>query len=156
MDNVRTLIRRTVELAKESIRNGGGPFGALIVKDGLIISEACNSVIPLNDPTAHAEILAIRKASASLGSHDLRGCILFTSCEPCPMCLGAVYWSGIRTVYYSSDRDAAARAGFADANIYAELLLKPAERTVAFFQIDDPEAAEVFQNWSQLDNKTPY
>lgn len=156
METDRVLIRKAVELAGESIKNGGGPFGAVISKDGRIISEACNSVVLLNDPTAHAEILAIRKASSVLNTYDLSGCTLYSSCEPCPMCLGAVYWAGIRRVFYSADRNDAARAGFDDEFIYKEIRLGPADRSIVFRQVKDPLAEEVFRKWEQLENKIPY
>lgn len=150
------MIRRAVELAGESIKNGGGPFGAVITMEDRIISEGSNRVVIMFDPTAHAEIIAIRKASEILGTHDLSGCTLYSSCEPCPMCLGAVYWAGIRRVVYSSGRKDAARAGFDDDFIYREISLSPADRSVVFHQIDDPEAGEVFRRWEKLDNKIPY
>ncbi|MGI6338207.1 MAG: nucleoside deaminase [Bacteroidales bacterium] len=150
------MIRRVIELADESIKNGGGPFGAAITMEGRIISEGSNSVVIMHDPTAHAEINAIRKASEILGTHALSGCTLYSSCEPCPMCLGAVYWAGIGRVVYSSGRKDAARAGFDDDFIYREISLNPANRSVVFHQIVDPEAAKVFRRWEELDNKIPY
>ena len=111
MENDKIFLRKAIELASEGIYSGGGPFGAIIVKDGKIISGAYNRVVLNNDPTAHAEILAIREASSALKNHDLNECTLYTSCEPCPMCLGAIYWSGIKKVVYSCDRSDAESAG---------------------------------------------
>src|SRR5450759_2933877 len=130
----KSLLLRAVEIAGNGIQNGGGPFGAVVSKDGKIISEAFNRVILTNDPTAHAEILAIRQAASLLKSHDLGECTLYSSCEPCPMCLGAIYWAGIKKVVYASDRIDAARAGFSDNLIYKEIMLDPANRKVTFLR----------------------
>src|SRR4030042_2720843 len=127
-NNDRTFLKRAVEIAGNGIKDGGGPFGAVITKDGRVITEATKAVVLSHDPTAHAEIVAIRKASAVLKTHDLSGCVIYTSCEPCPMCLGAVYWSGIKKVVYDSDRLDAEAAGFNDKFIYDELILDPAKR----------------------------
>lgn len=156
MDKDTAYIRRVNDLALESIRSGGGPFGALIVKNGNIIAEAINSVVKDADPTAHAEIMAIRIAAEKTGSHILDGCILFTSCEPCPMCLGAIYWAGIKKVVYSSDRKDAAGAGFNDSFIYDEIFLTPPERKIIFLQLTDNLSKEVFLKWEQYQNKIPY
>jgi len=118
----------------------------VISKEGRIIAESNNKVILNSDPTAHAEILAIREAAGFLRTHDLDGCILYTSCEPCPMCLGAIYWSGIKRVVYASDRRDAAIAGFDDEMIYNEISLDPSMRRITFEQIIDTEAKEVFRN----------
>lgn len=149
-------LRRALELAGESIDRGGGPFGAVITKDDSIIAEASNMVVLSNDPTAHAEVSAIRKAAAKLNAFNLSGCTLYTSCEPCPMCLGAIYWAGIKKVIYSSDRDQAAKAGFNDRFIYEEINLDPASRTVKFIRLPDEMSEEVFRKWEQSENKIPY
>jgi guanine deaminase len=156
MDNDRSLLLRAIELAKKGISSGGGPFGAVITRDGQIISEAYNNVIQNHDPTAHAEILAIRQAARDLGSHDLNGCTLYSSCEPCPMCLGAIYWSGIKKVIYASDRSDAETAGFGDKFIYEEMALDPGDRKVEFNRITGPEDDEVFAKWKMLDSKIMY
>jgi len=156
MEDDRSLLRRAVKLAGDGIEGGGGPFGAIITKEDKIISESFNRVVLLNDPTAHAEILAIRQASITLKSHDLGECTLYTSCEPCPMCLGAIYWAGIKKVVYSSDRDDAANAGFNDSFIYNEILLHPSERKVTFIHLTDDGSKEVFRKWEQFENKIPY
>jgi tRNA(Arg) A34 adenosine deaminase TadA len=109
-----------------------------------------------NDPTAHAEILAIRQAASFLKSHELGECTLYSSCEPCPMCLGAIYWAGIKKVVYASDRIDAARAGFSDNLIYKEIMLDPAKRKVTFLQMTDKGEKDVFRKWDELENKIPY
>jgi guanine deaminase len=152
----RALLLRAVELAGNGIRNGGGPFGAVIARNGEILSEACNRVVLNADPTAHAEILAIRHAAASMGSHDLGDCTLYTSCEPCPMCLGAIYWSGIKKVVYACDRTDAEEAGFSDKLIYDEIILEPADRKIAFIRLSETRGEEVFREWERMENKKPY
>jgi len=156
MGNDKLFLSRAIELASESIREGGGPFGAIIVKEDKIISEAFNRVVLNNDPTAHAEILAIRQASSVLSSHDLNGCILYSSCEPCPMCLGAIYWSGIKKVVYSCDRTDAENAGFSDKLIYNEIDLDPLQRKILFLKLSDFKGKEVFRKWDELENKIGY
>ena len=156
MENDRIFLRKAIEIASNSINSGGGPFGAVIVKDGKIISEAYNRVVLNNDPTAHAEILAIREASSVLKNHDLNECALYTSCEPCPMCLGAIYWSGIKKVVYSCDRYDAESAGFSDKLIYNEIDLDPAKRKISFIRISDLGGEEVFGKWNDLENKVTY
>ena len=155
-NNERTFLKRAVEIAVNGIKEGAGPFGAVITKDGKIIAEANTRVVLSHDPTAHAEIIAIRKASALLKTHDLSGCIIYTSCEPCPMCLGAVYWSGIKKVVYASDRHDAAASGFNDSMIYDELALRPGERKITFLHLPDTGGEEVFRQWDESENKTPY
>jgi guanine deaminase len=156
MEEDKLFLGRAVGLASESIAKGGGPFGAVIVKNKMIISEAHNTVFLSNDPTAHAEVSAIRKAAEALGSFDLTGCSLYTSCEPCPMCLGAIYWAGIRKVVYASDRKDAEEAGFSDNLIYEEISRSPSERTIEFKRMEDSGSREVFRRWIALENKNPY
>ena len=152
----RKFLIRAVELAEEGITNGGGPFGAVVAYKGKIISEAYNMVVSSADPTAHAEVLAIRKACLARASHDLSGCILYSSCEPCPMCLGSIYWAGIKKVFFASDRKAAAVAGFGDDFIYDEILKAPGKRTISFNRIDDIDGNKVFENWERFENKKTY
>lgn len=134
-------------------RNQGGPFGAVVVKDGALIASAHNEVLAANDPTAHAEMLAIRRASEALGTFDLSGCILYTSCYPCPMCLGAILWARIKTVYYGASTKDAAEAGFDDGHFY-DALGNPAA-ALDLRPIDTPEAARLFWQWSaKADRKT--
>jgi guanine deaminase len=156
MSDDRRFLRRAIEIAAEGIKKGGGPFGALIVKEGRIIAESNNRVVMNTDPTAHAEILAIREAAGFLGTHDLSSCVIYTSCEPCPMCLGAIYWSGIKRVVYASGRKDAASAGFDDERIYNEISLQPSKRQVTFLYLKDPEASKVFSKWEQYDAKVKY
>jgi guanine deaminase len=152
----KIFLTKAIEIARKGIPSGGGPFGAVIVKDDKIIAEASNRVVLNNDPTAHAEILAIRQASAVLKSHELIDCTLYTSCEPCPMCLGAIYWSGISKVVYSCDRTDAERAGFSDKLIYNEIMLDPSERKITFLRLTDCGGKEVFREWDELENKIRY
>ena len=126
--NNEELMRRAIALSEASVLKGGGPFGAVIAKNGEIIAEASNSVTIDHDPTAHAEVNAIRQAARELGTFDLSGCDIYTSCEPCPMCLGAIYWAHLDTIYYANNRKDAARIGFDDDLIYREMPLQPAQR----------------------------
>lgn len=156
MEEHNIHLLRSIDLALDGIKNGGGPFGAVITMDGRKISESFNRVVLDNDPTAHAEILAIRHAAETLRTHDLSRCILYSSCEPCPMCLGAIYWSGIKTVYYSCDRHDAGEAGFNDKFIYDEIVLEPSKRKISFIRVNDTGGREVFKTWDNLENKRPY
>lgn len=156
MENDKLFLLRAINIAAAGIKNGGGPFGAVITKEGKIISETINNVVLTNDPTAHAEILAIRKAASVLKSHDLNKCTLYTSCEPCPMCLGAIYWAGIKKVVYACDRIDAERAGFSDNFIYEEISLVPSSRRVTFLQMTDAGGKEVFKKWDESETKIPY
>jgi guanine deaminase len=156
MGNDKSLLLRAVKIAGDGILNGGGPFGALISKEGKIISEASNRVVLNNDPTAHAEILAIRQAALVLKTHNLSDCILYTSCEPCPMCFGAIYWAGIKKVVYACDRTDAEDAGFSDKLIYEEIMLHPEKRRVIFLRLNDTGGEEAFRKWNESENKIPY
>ena len=155
MNNVE-LMRRAIALSEESVMCGGGPFGAVIAKDGKIVAEACNMVVPSNDPTAHAEISAIRKAAHALGSFDLTGCEIYTSCEPCPMCLGAIYWAHLDKVYWANGRKDAAKAGFDDDFIYKEMSLSPSQRTLPSEVILPDEAIKAFEMWKEKGDKVEY
>ena len=156
MGNDKSLLLRAIEIAGNGLEKGGGPFGAVVSKDGKIISEACNEVVLTNDPTAHAEILAIRQAALVLKTYDLNKCTIYTSCEPCPMCLGAIYWAGIKKVVYACDRSDAKRAGFNDKMIYDEIALDPSDRKITFLRMTDTGGPEVFRKWEALNNKTLY
>lgn len=148
---------RAIQLAIENVRlSRGGPFGAVIVTDGKIIAEGVNRVTSLNDPTAHAEIVAIREACNKLQRFDLSGCELYTSCEPCPMCFGAIYWARLDRVYFGGDASDASKAGFADAFIYDEIAKPPAARTIPMLQLMRTEALEAFRIWQQQPNKVAY
>ncbi|MCX6300844.1 MAG: nucleoside deaminase [Bacteroidia bacterium] len=156
MNDDRSLLQHAVKLACNGIKEGGGPFGAVITKNGRILSEANNRVVLSHDPTAHAEVLAIRKACEVLKSHDLTGCVIYASCEPCPMCLGAIYWSGIRKVVYASDRSDATASGFNDSMIYDEIKLAPSKRKIAFIHLPETGGEEAFRQWAQFEGKIPY
>lgn len=156
MNDDNEFLRKAVELAISGISTGGGPFGSVIAKEGRIIAGSNNRVVLNADPTAHAEILAIREAARLTGTHRLDGCVLYTSCEPCPMCLGAIYWSGIKRVIYASGRHDAAAAGFDDEFIYKEISLAPSIRQVNFIHMADGKAGEVFRKWVDYDGKIPY
>jgi len=156
MTDDKGFLRRALETAGSGINNGGGPFGAVITKDGKVIAVSNNRVVLDADPTAHAEILAIREAARLTGTHILDGCVLYSSCEPCPMCLGAIYWSGIKRVVYASGRHDAAAAGFDDEFIYNEISLDPSIRRISFIHLEDDMAGEVFRKWNDYEGKTPY
>lgn len=152
----KQFMLRAIELAKESAKSGGGPFGAVIVKNGKIVAEASNSVTLDNDPTAHAEVNAIRKACKALQTFDLSGCILYTSCEPCPMCLSSSYWAHIDKLYYAGDRNDAAEAGFDDDFIYKEFALPMDQRRLVIERILPVEGLEPFAVWGENCNKIEY
>jgi len=156
MDNDRTFLSRAIRIAVDGINKGGGPFGAVISREGKIIAEANNRVVMSHDPTAHAEVLAIRKASDILNTHDLSGCVIYASCEPCPMCLGAIYWAGIRKVVYASDRKDASAAGFNDSFMYEEMSLDPSERKILFIHMPEAGGGEVFNRWEQYEDRIAY
>ncbi|HMO24675.1 MAG TPA: nucleoside deaminase [Tepidisphaeraceae bacterium] len=150
------FLQRAIELASENVARGGGPFGCVIVRAGQIIAAEANQVTPPHDPTAHAEVQAIRAACAALKSHQLDGCDLYASCEPCPMCLGAIYWARPRAVYFAASRHDAARAGFDDELIYRELNRPPAERRIAMKHYPVDEADAPFARWIALENRRTY
>lgn len=150
------FMRQAIALAVENVRNGGGPFGAVIVKDGKVVATGVNRVTANNDPTAHAEVSAIRAACTKLGTFDLSGCDIYTSCEPCPMCLGAIYWAHIGNVYYGADQHAAADVDFDDSFIYREIELKPEARSKHFENILHREALAPFDEWRDKDDKIAY
>ncbi len=151
------FMRRAIQLSEEMMHAGkGGPFGAVIVKDGAIIAEGHNMVTSANDPTAHAEIVAIRAACAELGTFVLSGCEVYTSCEPCPMCLSAIYWARLDKIYFANTHADAARIGFDDAFIYSQFKLSQAERSLETEQLLPDEAIRAFQEWDDKSDKTPY
>jgi guanine deaminase len=151
------FMRMAIELSQYNVdKNLGGPFGAVVVKDGMVLSRSANKVVALNDPTAHAEIAAIRLACEELGTYNLDGCEIYTSCEPCPMCLGAIYWAGIHKVYYANTKTDAAAIGFNDHFIYEELELPMEQRKLSFVQLMRDDALSVFKQWEASDNKTEY
>lgn len=150
------LMRRAIELSENSVRNGGGPFGAVIAKDGEIIAEGSNRVTIDNDPTAHAEVCTIRKACEKLGTFDLKGCVIYTSCEPCPMCFGAIYWAHLEKIYYANDRKDAGKIGFDDDFIYEKIAIEPQYRKKPSEIILQNEAINAFKMWTLKDDKSEY
>ena len=156
MINKKQFMMRAIELSKKNIDEGGGPFGCVIVKDDTIIAEGFNQVTKNNDPTAHAEIVAIRKACSKLQTFNLSNVELYTSCEPCPMCLSAIYWAHINTIYYGNSRKDAALIDFDDEHIYNELKLDIHLRKIDMLQINNKEALIAFKLWAETDNKTKY
>ncbi len=151
------FMKRAIELSRKGMENNeGGPFGCVVVKNGEIIAEGNNSVTSHNDPTAHAEVVAIRKACEILDDFQLTGCELYTSCEPCPMCLGAIYWARPERVYFAASRQDAADAGFDDEFIYEELNIQPEQRKIPMKSLGREFAVEVFDNWKTKENKIEY
>ncbi len=149
-------MKRAIELSKNNIAHGGGPFGAVIVKDGKIIGEGFNKVTANNDPTAHAEVEAIREACKNISNFDLNGAEIYTSCEPCPMCLSAIYWARLSKVYYANTKKDAADIEFDDAFIYTEIPKPIEQRKISMVQMMRPEALEVFKAWQTSTVKIKY
>ena len=153
----KEFMRRAIELAQNGIDAGqGGPFGAIVVRDGKIIGEGCNRVTSTNDPTAHAEIVAIREACRKLNSFQLEDCIIYTSCEPCPMCLGAIYWARPKRMFFACTREDAAGIGFDDRLIYEEIERPIEERRIESINFLRDEGLTVFENWANKLDKTEY
>lgn len=150
------FMREAIRLSIENVKNGGGPFGAVIVKDDQIIATGTNRVTANHDPTAHAEVSAIREACRRLDTFDLEGCEIYTSCEPCPMCLGAIYWAHIDKIYYGNNKTDAAAIGFDDSFIYDELALPREERQKAMVKLLPEEAIAAFELWTKTTDKTEY
>ena len=149
-----SFIRQAIEMAVISVRRDGGPFAALVVKDGVVIATGTNQVTRGNDPTAHAEIVAIREACRVLGDFQLTGCDIYASCEPCPMCLGAIYWARPSRVFFAATRQEAAAAGFDDAFIYQQIAVPPAQRTIPMIHLADELCHQPFEEWSgKLDRR---
>ena len=152
----KEYMRKAIDLAIENVKNGGGPFGAVIVKNGEIVSTGVNRVTANNDPTAHAEVSAIRAACEKLGTFMLDGCEIYSSCEPCPMCLGAIYWAHIDRLYYGCNKSDAADAGFDDSFIYKELELNSSERRLKTEELLPDEAKAAFEAWKSNESKIEY
>src|SRR3954467_7526883 len=151
------FMRRAIALSLEMMRSGrGGPFGAVIVKDGRIIAEGCNQVTTLNDPTAHGEVVAIRAACKALQTFDLTGAEIYSSCEPCPMCLGAIYWARIGKLYFANDRMDAAKIGFRDDFLYHEIPLPLHQRAIPTLRLLPEEGWAAFEEWMQKPDKVQY
>lgn len=150
-------MERAIQLALENVRSGrGGPFGALVVKDGAVVATGVNQVASALDPTAHAEIVAIRSACQALAAFQLAGCDLYTTCEPCPMCMGAIYWARLNRVYYANTRSDAAAAGFDDSLIYDQLALPLDARRIPLIQVLRDQAFAVFREWGRSETKIQY
>ena len=150
------LMKRAIALSEENVRNGGGPFAAVIAKNGEIVAEGYNRVTADFDPTAHAEVSAIRAACKKLSTFSLSDCEIFTSCEPCPMCLGAIYWAHLGKIYYGNDRADAAKIGFDDDFIYREIPLPLEKRKIPMQNLLHAEAQNCFKMWSEKSDKTEY
>ena len=150
------FLSEAIRLAVESVAQGGGPFGAVIVKDGTIIGRGTNCVTASHDPTAHAEIVAIRDACRTIADFRLSGCVLYTSCEPCPMCLSAAYWSRLSEIYYAGTHAEAAAAGFDDAFLYKELSLPMSARSLPIHQLLADRGNDPFEAWKNLPNRVEY
>ncbi len=149
-------MREAIKLANDNIKKGGGPFAAIIIKDGQIIAHGTNQVTNNNDPTAHAEVEAIRNAAKKLNSFDLTECEIYTTCEPCPMCFGAIYWAKISKVYYGNTKEDAANIGFDDHFIYEELDLPKEKRKLKMVELLRDEAIQTFEAWKDMPDKTEY
>ncbi len=150
------FMARAIELAIRNVREGGGPFGAVVVREQRIISEGVNRVTFTNDPTAHAEMMAIREACRKLDRFELSGCEIYCSCEPCPMCFGGVYWARLDRVYFGCAAIDAANAGFDDSFIYSEITAPLSQRQIPLIQMERDAALEAFRAWENSPNKTPY
>ena len=154
MDN--PFMARAIQLSVENVHAGGGPFGAVVVKDGAIIAEGVNRVTSTSDPTAHAEVSAIRTACAKLGAFELKDCDLYTSCEPCPMCLGAIYWARLARVYFANAAADASKVGFDDSLIYREIAQPHSQRQIPMIQMMRKQALAAFRAWENKPNKIEY
>jgi tRNA(Arg) A34 adenosine deaminase TadA len=154
---INPFMRRAIELCREGLRRGdGGPFGAVIVRDGAIVGEGCNQVLLRNDPTAHAEIVAIRDAAKKLSKYWLQGCEIYTSAEPCPMCLGAIYWARLSRIYYANSIEDADKVGADDLRFYKEFAKPSDQREVPMVHVDDPQAWKVFEEWAADQQRKKY
>lgn len=151
-----SFITQVIELAVESVRRTGGPFAALVVKDGVVVATGTNEVTRTTDPTAHAEIVAIRKACRALGTFQLSGCDFYSSCEPCPMCLGALFWARPARIFFAATRDDAAAAGFDDSLIYSQIELPYTQRSIPMIQVPDPHAGLPFKEWLNKADRIEY
>ncbi|MBQ2573363.1 MAG: nucleoside deaminase [Bacteroidales bacterium] len=156
MENNEKFMRLAIEKSLESVDNGGGPFGAVVVKDGEVVAVASNSVTIDNDPTAHAEVNAIRMACKKLDTFDLSGCEIYASCEPCPMCLASIYWARIGKLYYANTKVDADKIGFSDSFIYEEFAKPESERSIKVVKMLRSEAIKAFENWEKKGDKIDY
>jgi guanine deaminase len=150
------FLKQAIELAVENVRRDGGPFAALVIRNGAVIATGANRVTRENDPTAHAEMVAIREACRVLGCFQLEGCDVYSSCEPCPMCLGALYWARPARVYFAATQADAAAAGFDDSFIYRQIGIVPSERDIPMLRVADEAATRPFEEWIHKTDKTEY
>ena len=150
------FLRQTFRMAVENVHRGGGPFAALVVKDGIVIATGSNQVTRNNDPTAHAEVVAIREACRVLGSFQLEGCDVYTSCEPCPMCLGAIFWARPERVFFGATQADATAAGFDDSFIYRQIAVPHSERSIPMIHLVDTDSSRPFEEWVSLPQKAEY
>jgi tRNA(Arg) A34 adenosine deaminase TadA len=155
-DEDRRFMQMAIDLSIENVDNGGGPFGAVVVKDGGIVATGVNRVVPNNDPTAHAEVSAIRAACQAMGTFKLEGCTVYSSCEPCPMCLSALYWAGVERLCYGCTKDDAGDIDFSDAFIYDQLPLPYSKRSLRMEHFMRREALQAFRKWSSKEDKVEY
>jgi len=156
MAYVEKFMHRAIALSIQNVEEGGGPFGAVIVRDNQIVAEGTNRVTADHDPTAHAEVNVIRKAAKQLGTFDLKGCDIYSSCEPCPMCLGAIYWARLDNLYYGNTKADAKDIGFDDSFIYEQINLSPEDRSVTTMRVLDKEAMIAFEKWRDKEDKVRY
>lgn len=157
MSDHRVYMEQAIAMARQNIDTGdGGPFGAVIVRDGQVVGRGRNGVTSSLDPTAHAEIVAIRDACANLKTFHLEDCDIYTSCEPCPMCLGAIYWARLRAIYYAANRQDAARVNFSDEFIYEQIGVDPRFRVIPARHVEHPAALEVFRLWQDKEDRIDY
>jgi len=152
----RRLMQMAIDLSLENVRNGGGPFGAVIARNGEVLAKGVNRVTTTNDPTAHAEVSAIREACRHVGHFKLDGCVCYTSCEPCPMCLSALYWAGVKAIFYANTKEDAADIGFSDDFIYRELAQPRQQRSIPLYALMRDEARVAFREWTLKDDKVEY
>ncbi|MCI0349740.1 MAG: nucleoside deaminase [Acidobacteriales bacterium] len=150
------FMRQAIELARRNVRESGGPFAALVVRNGEILARGTNLVTVMNDPTAHAEVVAIRNACAAIRGFQLTGCDMYATCEPCPMCLGAIFWARLAKVYFANTKEDATSVGFDDAMIYEQILTPPAQRRIPMLQILRDEGMAAFREWESKPDKTRY
>lgn len=155
-DTDREFMRKAARMAEENVAAGGGPFAALIVKEGEVIASGVNTVTLSNDPTAHAEVNAIRNACSKLGTFSLKGCRVYSSCEPCPMCLSALYWAGVERIYYGNTKDDADAIDFSDRFIYREIGKPALQRALPCIHVKTAENIKAFEMWAAKEDKTPY
>ena len=155
-DTDRKFMQTATDLAVENVERGGGPFGAVVVKDGKIIATGANSVVPDNDPTAHAEVNAIRNACSKTKNFKLDGCVVYSSCEPCPMCLSALYWAGVSRIYFGNTKEDAMNIEFDDKFIYDELDKPIGKRQLPCIHMDDTDAIRAFEMWKEKEDKVEY